>query len=139
MTDRSAEQQADTALKERHRAMWAAGDYPELVRDMDRARAYSRRLGISNLERMVELNLGGVFAVCTVVLISSISCLHSMAQTAQRGGNQANPRPATAEEILELFRRLNDEGTTLIVVTHDDRLAAEAGRAIHMLDGTIRD
>jgi putative ABC transport system ATP-binding protein len=46
---------------------------------------------------------------------------------------------ATGREILELFRRLNDEGTTLIVVTHDDRLAAEAGRAIHMLDGTIRD
>ena len=34
MTDRSAEQQADTALKERHRAMWAAGDYPELVQDL---------------------------------------------------------------------------------------------------------
>jgi putative ABC transport system ATP-binding protein len=46
---------------------------------------------------------------------------------------------ATGREILELFRRLNDDGTTLIVVTHDDRLAAEAGRAIHMLDGTIRD
>jgi putative ABC transport system ATP-binding protein len=46
---------------------------------------------------------------------------------------------ATGLEILELFRRLNDDGTTLVVVTHDDRLAAEAGRAIHMLDGTIRD
>ncbi len=46
---------------------------------------------------------------------------------------------ATGREILELFRRLNDDGTTLVVVTHDDRLAAEAGRAIHMLDGTIRD
>jgi len=34
MTDPSAEQQADTALKERHRAMWAAGDYPELVQDL---------------------------------------------------------------------------------------------------------
>ena len=26
--------------------------------------------------------------------------------TAQRGGNQANPRPATADEILELFRQV---------------------------------
>ena len=45
---------------------------------------------------------------------------------------------ATGQEILMLFRRLNDDGTTLVVVTHDDRLAAEAGRTVHMLDGTIR-
>jgi putative ABC transport system ATP-binding protein len=46
---------------------------------------------------------------------------------------------ATGQEILELFRRLNRDGTTLVVVTHDDRLAAEAARVIHMLDGAIRD
>jgi putative ABC transport system ATP-binding protein len=44
---------------------------------------------------------------------------------------------ATGREILGLFRRLNREGTTLVVVTHDDRLAAEAGRVIRMLDGRI--
>ena len=46
---------------------------------------------------------------------------------------------ATGQEILELFRRLNADGTTLVVVTHDDRLAAEAKRVIHMLDGAVRD
>jgi putative ABC transport system ATP-binding protein len=44
---------------------------------------------------------------------------------------------ATGEEILDLFRRLNHDGTTLVVVTHDERLAAQAGRIIHMLDGRI--
>jgi putative ABC transport system ATP-binding protein len=44
---------------------------------------------------------------------------------------------ATGREIHTLFRRLNGEGTTLVVVTHDDRLAAEAGRVIRMLDGRI--
>jgi putative ABC transport system ATP-binding protein len=46
---------------------------------------------------------------------------------------------ATGREILALFRRLNADGTTLIVVTHDDHLAAEARRVIHMLDGLIHD
>jgi putative ABC transport system ATP-binding protein len=46
---------------------------------------------------------------------------------------------ATGREILDLFRRLNADGTTLIVVTHDDHLAAEAGRMVHMLDGTTCD
>jgi len=45
---------------------------------------------------------------------------------------------ATGREILSLFRRLNQDGATLIVVTHDEELAAEAHRVIHMLDGRIR-
>jgi putative ABC transport system ATP-binding protein len=44
---------------------------------------------------------------------------------------------ATGHDILALFRRLNQDGTTLVVVTHDETLAAEAGRVIHMLDGRI--
>ncbi len=46
---------------------------------------------------------------------------------------------ATGEEILNLFRRLNRDGTTLVVVTHDENLASEAGRVIHMRDGRICD
>ena len=46
---------------------------------------------------------------------------------------------ATGQEILQLFRRLNRDGTTLVVVTHDDQLAAEAGRVVRMLDGRIVD
>jgi putative ABC transport system ATP-binding protein len=45
---------------------------------------------------------------------------------------------ATGEEILTLFRRLNADGTTLVVVTHDEGLACQAGRVIHMLDGRIQ-
>lgn len=44
---------------------------------------------------------------------------------------------ATGHDILALFRRLNQDGTTLVVVTHDETLAAEAGRVIHMVDGRI--
>jgi len=43
----------------------------------------------------------------------------------------------TGEEIIELFGRLNADGTTLVVVTHDEELASAARRVIHMKDGVI--
>jgi putative ABC transport system ATP-binding protein len=41
-----------------------------------------------------------------------------------------------AEEITELFRRLNADGQTLLVVTHDDQVAAAASRVVEIRDGT---
>jgi putative ABC transport system ATP-binding protein len=45
---------------------------------------------------------------------------------------------STGQAILALFRRLNQDGATLVVVTHDEQLAEQAGRVIHMLDGRIQ-
>ena len=44
---------------------------------------------------------------------------------------------ATGLEMIELFRRLNADGTTIVVVTHDAHMAAAAGRRIQMRDGAI--
>jgi len=43
----------------------------------------------------------------------------------------------TGTEIISLFRRLNNDGTTLVVVTHDEDLASAARRKIHMRDGRV--
>ena len=43
----------------------------------------------------------------------------------------------SGREILNLFGSLNEQGKTLIFVTHDDRLASNAKRIIHLLDGRI--
>jgi len=43
----------------------------------------------------------------------------------------------TGTEIIGLFERLNRDGTTIIVVTHDEELASAARRKIHMRDGLI--
>ena len=40
-------------------------------------------------------------------------------------------------EIVELFESLHQEGKTLIVVTHDERIASHCKRVIHLLDGRI--
>lgn len=41
------------------------------------------------------------------------------------------------EEIMELFKQLNNEGTTVIQVTHSEKNAAYGSRIIDLLDGMI--
>jgi len=43
----------------------------------------------------------------------------------------------TGSDVIALFDRLNRDGMTIIVVTHDEKLAGAARRVIHMLDGQI--
>jgi putative ABC transport system ATP-binding protein len=43
----------------------------------------------------------------------------------------------TGEEILRMLKELNQQGQTILIVSHDPRLANYATRTIHMLDGCI--
>jgi putative ABC transport system ATP-binding protein len=43
----------------------------------------------------------------------------------------------TGADVIGLFERLNRDGTTIIVVTHDEQLAAASRRVVHMLDGRV--
>lgn len=43
----------------------------------------------------------------------------------------------TGAEIMEIFKRLNKEGKTLIIVTHDPEIASSCSRVIKIRDGKI--
>ena len=43
----------------------------------------------------------------------------------------------TSDEIIALFRRLNDDGMTIILVTHEYDVALYAKRILHFRDGVI--
>jgi putative ABC transport system ATP-binding protein len=43
----------------------------------------------------------------------------------------------TADQVIDLLRELHADGTTLILVTHDVRLAAQADRGIEVRDGRV--
>ena len=43
----------------------------------------------------------------------------------------------TGRGILEVFKELNAEGQTIIMVTHDERIAVQASRTIRLLDGKV--
>jgi len=45
---------------------------------------------------------------------------------------------ATGHAILDLLTRLNEEGTTIAVITHDRNIAARLPRRVEMLDGRVR-
>ncbi len=44
----------------------------------------------------------------------------------------------TSEEMLDLFQRLNQEGVTVILVTHDENVARSAKRIVRIHDGQVQ-
>jgi len=44
---------------------------------------------------------------------------------------------ATGNGILCVFEKLNKAGQTIVMVTHDERIAERAGRIITLVDGKI--
>lgn len=50
-----------------------------------------------------------------------------------------NLHSAQGKEIMELFKRLNDAGATIIQVTHSETNASYGSRVIHLRDGWIVD
>ena len=48
-----------------------------------------------------------------------------------------NLHSSQAKEIMELFKRLNDEGTTIIQVTHSEVNAGYGNRVIQLFDGWV--
>ena len=45
---------------------------------------------------------------------------------------------ASGQQVIELLEELNGHGLTLIVVTHEDDVAQEAKRVIHIRDGKVK-
>ena len=45
----------------------------------------------------------------------------------------------SGRQIMELFDRLNEEGVTIVMITHDAKIASYAKRVIHIIDGEIEE
>jgi putative ABC transport system ATP-binding protein len=45
----------------------------------------------------------------------------------------------TTQEVLEIFDQLHQEGMTVVMVTHEDEVAARADRIVHFRDGRLDD
>ncbi len=43
----------------------------------------------------------------------------------------------TSAEIMDIFHELHDQGNTIVLITHDDQVARQAKRIVHILDGKL--
>lgn len=65
-------------------------------------------------------------------LVMSPSILLADEPTGNIASNQA-------DEVMEIFEKLNDEGHTIVMITHEPDIAEHAKRIIHIRDGKIVD
>ena len=43
----------------------------------------------------------------------------------------------TGRQIMDLFEELNEEGNTILMITHDLNVARKARRVVHIIDGEL--
>lgn len=43
----------------------------------------------------------------------------------------------SGQQIMEILKTLNSEGKTILIITHDEKIAKQCGRTIHLFDGKI--
>ena len=43
----------------------------------------------------------------------------------------------TSSEILGIFKELHAQGNTIVLITHDNDIAKQAKRIVHILDGRL--
>ena len=46
---------------------------------------------------------------------------------------------SSGEEVLSIMKEMNNKGVTVVMITHDEKIAAAAGRQIRISDGKIVD
>lgn len=98
-----------------------------------RAEALLGRVGLSDRldHKPRELNVGQQQRVALARMLANAPLILADEPT-------GNLDPETAESIMGFLAELNREGRTLVMVTHDQRLAGRAQRALRLANGSIQ-
>ena len=99
-----------------------------------RARMLMRKMGIEALaqRRITEVSGGQLQRACI--------CRSMMNQPKILFADEPTGalNQSAAQEVMAEFTRLNQEGTTILMVTHDSKVAARCSRILYLLDGRIQ-
>ena len=100
----------------------------------DRGRSLMRKLGISEVaDNDINEVSGGQLqraAICRA-MINEPRMLFADEPTGALNRS-------SSEEVMDELCRLNDDGTTVMLVTHDARVAAKCTRVLFIVDGNIK-
>ena len=106
---------------------WDAGGSAERARELAQEVNLEERLG----HRPTELSGG---EMQRVAIARSLANDPEIIFADEPTGNLDT---ATGEQILQLLAKLNEQGKTIIMVTHESHVAAYAKRRLYMLDGVV--
>jgi putative ABC transport system ATP-binding protein len=122
-----------TALKNVTLPMMYAG-VPKSERDQ-KARKFLEMVGLGNRMMHSSNQLSGGqqqrVAIARALVMNPAIILAD-----EPTGNIATSQ---ADEIMEIFQKLNNEGHTIVMITHEPDIAEHAKRIIHIRDGVITD
>lgn len=101
---------------------------------VDEAMGLMGKLSISGLEqrRITEVSGGQLQRAC----ICRSMMNHPEILFADEPTGALNK--SATEEVMDALTALNREGTTILMVTHDSRMASRCGRILYLLDGQIQ-
>jgi len=124
---------AFTALENVLLPLYAATGVREPAMDA-RARELLAEVGLSGFERNLATELSGGQQQRVAVARALVRAPRLVLADEPTG----NLDTQTADQVFDMLRRLNDrQGTALVVVTHDPRLAGRCERVVELVDGRV--
>jgi putative ABC transport system ATP-binding protein len=102
-------------------------------RRLERARAELARVGLSDKEGNLPRQLSGGQQQRVAIARALVTRPRILLADEPTGALDR----ATGAQIMDIFRSLNEEGITVVMITHDRKIASYAGRTVYILDGRM--